>query len=641
MEERAAKALEIMRGQRVGPTKDLVYELPWYVIIGPPGAGKTTALHNCGLHFPVAQELGSAPLRGIGGTRTTDWWFTDRAVLIDTAGRYTTQDTHEAADAKAWNGFLDLLKRYRPRQPLTGVIVALPIPDLLAADESEIQAHAKAVRSRINEIGQKFGVRTPVYVLLTKADLLAGFTEFFDDLDATGREQVWGHTFTLRTDAKAETEAADAGKAFDALIGRLNDRLLARVQAERDIQRRGLIFGFPQQVAALREPLQALLQTIARETRFEPAPLMRGFYFASGAQFGRPIDRLLSSLSATFGVTATATGGAPAGKGRSYFLQDLLNKVIFAEAALAGRDPLTERRRERLKMGIVAGGATLVLLLSIGWIYGYIANARLIHGLAVRSAKLAEDARGLPQGNVTDSDVTSVLTVLDEARGLPFASTAPKALRSAGFSFGLGQDHVLRPQVDGAYLNLLNHLMLPRLILGVEDRLRALVSAPAGGADTRTEVYGLLRIYLMLGRAPGAPLERGQIGAWFANSWAERFPGEEDNPLRADLSAHLGSLLANHLTPPTLDATLIAAARAQCREPQPGRTRLQPLVERPRSHRPCDLQSDECARCRLVGAISVEIRQADDERRAWHVSTPGVFQSCASGDRQGGDGVGQ
>ena len=434
MEERAAKALEIMRGARVGPTQELIYELPWYVIIGPPGAGKTTALQNCGLHFPVAQELGAAPVRGIGGTRTIDWWFTDRAVLIDTAGRYTTQDSHEASDAKAWDGLLNLLRRYRPRQPLTGVIVALPVPALLAADDEEVRAHAKAVRSRINEISQKFGVRTPVYILLTKTDLLAGFTEFFDDLDATAREQVWGHTFTLR---KVGTDAAeDHGgmAAFDLLIQRLNDRLLARVQSERDIQRRGLIFGFPQQIASIRGALEPLLEIIGRETRFEPAPLIRGFYLTSGAQFGRPIDRLLASLSAKFGVTATATGGGDVGKGRSYFLKDLLNKVIFPEAALAGRDPLTERRRERRKTAILAGGAIAVLLLSVGWLFGYLSNAHLIHLLGDRSAKLGQDARSLPDGEVSDSDVTALLPVLDEARNLPFASTAaPKPLRSPGF----------------------------------------------------------------------------------------------------------------------------------------------------------------------------------------------------------------
>ena len=582
MEERAAKALELMRGARVGPQRELVYELPWYVIIGPPGAGKTTALRNCGLHFPAAQEVGAAPVRGIGGTRTADWWFTDKAVLIDTAGRYTTQDSDEAVDAKAWLGFLDILKRYRPRQPLTGVIVALPAPDLLAADEGEVLAHARAVRARINEIGQRFGVRTPVYLLLTKMDLLAGFTEFFDDLDATGREQVWGHTFPLRTEAGAPAQGvAGAGEAVDALVRRLDARLLSRVQAERDMERRGLIFGFPQQVAALRAPLMPLLEAIARETRFEPPPLVRGVYFTSGTQFGRPIDRLLASLSAKFGVSATAAGGA-AGKGRSYFLQDLLNKVMFPEAALAGRDPLTEARRRTLRLALLSGGAALTLLLSLGWLAGYLNNARLIHLLAERSAKLQADVRALPGGDVSDSDLSGVLPVLDEARALPFNADAPKAVRSPGFSFGVGRTRALRPQVDAAYRNLLNRMMLPRLILGVEDRLRTLVKAPeTPGADTRSEVYSLLRIYLMLGRAAGAPMERQQIQAWYAESWAESLPGQEDDPLRADLQAHLATLLAGPLAPPTLDNDLITTARAQVSSLSPGERAYSRLLADP------------------------------------------------------------
>ncbi|MBE7217958.1 MAG: type VI secretion system membrane subunit TssM [Caulobacteraceae bacterium] len=595
MEERAARALELMRGARVGAQRELVYELPWYVIIGPPGAGKTTALRNCGLHFPAAQETGAAPVRGIGGTRTADWWFTDRAVLIDTAGRYTTQDSDEAVDSKAWLGFLDILKRHRPRQPLTGVIVALPAPDLLAADESELLAHARAVRARINEIGQRFGVRLPVYVLLTKMDLLAGFTEFFDDLDATGREQVWGHTFGLRTEAGAPAEGlSGAGEAVDALVRRLDARLLSRVQAERDMERRGLIFGFPQQVAALRTPLLPLLETLARETRFEPPPLVRGVYFTSGTQFGRPIDRLLASLSAKFGVSATAVGGA-AGKGRAYFLQDLLNKVIFPEAALAGRDPLTETRRRNLRLALIVGGAALTLLLCLGWLGGYLGNERLIHLLAERSARLEQDVRTLPGGDVSDSDLSGVLPVLDEARALPFNADAPKAVRSPGFSFGVGRTGALRPQVEGAYRNLLNRLMLPRLILGVEERLRALVKASPGegaaeeasgapgaaAADNRSQIYSLLRIYLMLGRAEGAPLEKQQIQAWFAESWAESLPGEEDDSLRADLQAHLASLLAGPLSPPTLDNDLITAARAQVSSLSPGERAYSRLLADP------------------------------------------------------------
>ena len=57
------------------------------MFVGPPGAGKTTALLNCGLKFPLA-DAAVTPVRvkGVGGTRNCDWWFTDDAVLIDTAG---------------------------------------------------------------------------------------------------------------------------------------------------------------------------------------------------------------------------------------------------------------------------------------------------------------------------------------------------------------------------------------------------------------------------------------------------------------------------------------------------------------------------------------------------------------------------
>ena len=70
-----------------------LYDLPWYVFIGAPGSGKTTALVNSGLKFPLEQRIGKGALRGVGGTRNCDWWFTDEAVFLDTAGRYTTQDS--------------------------------------------------------------------------------------------------------------------------------------------------------------------------------------------------------------------------------------------------------------------------------------------------------------------------------------------------------------------------------------------------------------------------------------------------------------------------------------------------------------------------------------------------------------------
>jgi len=216
-----------------------LYDLPWYAIIGPPGSGKTTALLNSGLEFPLAEGR----VAGVGGTRFCDWWLTERAVLIDTAGRYTTQDSDADADKAGWERFLDLLKKNRPKQPLNGVLVAFGVDMLSRLDAAQREAHARSVRRRIKELETRLGQRLPVYFLITKSDLLPGFTEFFDDLDKPAREQVWGFTFGVKEGV--EKFSAE----FATLSERLMVRLIERLQNERGPSQRAAIAGFPAQFA--------------------------------------------------------------------------------------------------------------------------------------------------------------------------------------------------------------------------------------------------------------------------------------------------------------------------------------------------------------------------------------------------------
>ncbi len=229
MRDKLTTALTLLK--KASGSRGYLYEQPWYAIIGPPGAGKTTALLNAGLKFPLAAEMGQSAVAGVGGTRMCDWWFTEDAVLIDTAGRYTTQDSDARVDKAGWDAFLALLKRTRARQPLNGVIVAIALSDIAAAPQAERLAHARAIRRRVKELSDQLGVRVPVYALFTKADLISGFMEFFDDLDREKRGQVWGMTFPL-----SKTGEGTAGlftAEFGLLVERLNQRLLDRLQAER------------------------------------------------------------------------------------------------------------------------------------------------------------------------------------------------------------------------------------------------------------------------------------------------------------------------------------------------------------------------------------------------------------------------
>ncbi|HRZ05029.1 MAG TPA: type VI secretion system membrane subunit TssM, partial [Candidatus Competibacteraceae bacterium] len=239
LKEGLNEALAVLKKARLGGKSgrgQYLYQLPWYIIIGPPGSGKTTALINSGLRFP----LGAGKVRGVGGTRNCDWWFTDEAVLLDTAGRYTTQDSHEEVDRAAWRGFLDLLKKHRRRRPINGAFIAISLSDLMQQSEEERTAQAVAIKQRIQELHEYFGIRFPLYVLFTKADLIAGFIEFFNDLGQEERAQVWGMTLPMDDPTDPEGVVERFTAEFELLEKRLNDRLVERLQDERDPQRRDL-----------------------------------------------------------------------------------------------------------------------------------------------------------------------------------------------------------------------------------------------------------------------------------------------------------------------------------------------------------------------------------------------------------------
>jgi type VI secretion system protein ImpJ len=93
MQAEVTRAIASLKSSKLGKSgAEALYALPWYVIIGPPGSGKTTALRNSGLQFPYASQSGGG-VKGVGGTRNCEWWLTNEAVLLDTAGRYMTATT--------------------------------------------------------------------------------------------------------------------------------------------------------------------------------------------------------------------------------------------------------------------------------------------------------------------------------------------------------------------------------------------------------------------------------------------------------------------------------------------------------------------------------------------------------------------
>jgi type VI secretion system protein ImpL len=546
LRERFEEAVATLKQQR--RTGHSLYDLPWYVFIGAPGSGKTTALLNSGLKFPLEQRMGKGALQGVGGTRNCDWWFTDEAVFLDTAGRYTTQDSDAASDSAAWGEFLALLRKYRSRRPVNGVILTISAQDLLLQGDSGREAQVEAARRRLIELNQELRIQLPVYLMVTKCDLVAGFAEYFDELTQEGRVQVWGVTFPYEQTMNGEAAPAFPAE-FDALMGRLNARLFERLEEERDSRRRTKVFGFPQQMAGLRHVLGQFVSEVFGSTRFDQPILLRGVYFTSGTQDGTPIDRLLGAIGRRFGVASDAV--ASTGRGKAYFVERLLKDVLIGESGLAGVNRRVEMRNAALQLGAYAAMALLAVVGFIALSVSYRGNQAFVGDVATDLARV----RAVP-AVAPEAPLEAQLPRLDAIRAVVDSAERYRADVPWAMRWGLYQGGSVGNSARDAYLRELDGILLPRFAARVKERLVEYASEPE-------KLYVYLKAYLMLGDPKRLDKSHLQFLAdleWNRTDGAARATG-------ASPSKHFESLLeyGESLRPIGVDPSLIAQARSTVR----------------------------------------------------------------------------
>ena len=512
-----------------------IYDLPWYVIFGAPGSGKTTALTNSGLQFPLGDALGENAVKGIGGTRNCNWWFADEAILIDTAGRYTTQDDLDGSSKAGWEGFLGLLRRYRRSQPINGALVTLSIPDLLNRDPEEQRQELRSIRQRLSELDEYLHARVPVYIVLTKADLLHGFVEFFDGFNKTDRQQVWGTTFKLDESYSAENLPQRLTEEFELLQQRVDAMLIERLQQEQNAEIRGRIFRFPAELARLKDRLHEALAELCASSPLIEAPLLRGVYFASGTQ------------------PETEKSPAASRIRRSYFLSRLFKDVIFPEAALVTRDKRLSRRQLLVRRIAYAVSATAVAIVFTGWIFTYFANTQALAEADRKLGAYEQLVQGIPVREVADADFLRILPALDNLRDV---NSGFARERVWNVSFGLDQEDKIAGRQRDAYQRALNALLLPRMIVQLQKQLK--------DEKDVTRTFNSLKLYGMLGGMGG--LDRDFLTTQTHQMFASLYPGDGRAAAREALDQHAKALADGVLAPIELDARLIATARETIRD---------------------------------------------------------------------------
>ena len=284
-------------------------------------------------------------------------------------------------------------------------------------------------------------MRFPVYLLVTKADLLAGFMEFFGEQGLEDRARVWGATFGHSDGGFVlGTPGQRFAEEFSALERRLYGEMLERLQAEPDLQRRAAVYRFPQQMRGIGRSCQQFLDSAFIGVQGASEPLLRGVYFTSGTQEGSPIDRVLGALTRSFnlereGKPAPAGSPAAGGSGKSFFLTRLVREVIFPESGLAGSDERIERRRRQARRLAYGAMAAATVALFSGWTLSYLGNREFVAAAQMKTgaARIELDKLGVPK----TGDQEQLLRTLNALRDLPggYKDRENGATAAGGFGF--------------------------------------------------------------------------------------------------------------------------------------------------------------------------------------------------------------
>jgi len=373
-----------------------IYKLPWFVIIGESGSGKSMAIRNSGIDFPPGMQ---DELQGSGGTINMDWWFTNRGIIVDTAGKMIIPDEADSdlrgewKPQTEWVEFLRLLRRSRPHCPINGLLLVLSTESLIKDSADKIARKASRLAQQLDLIQRTLDVRFPVYLLVTKCDLMEGFREFSDSInDPLLQHQIFGWSNPDPLDASFRPDlveqflntvadrvrrrrlallresavAAKAGETQTFFRSSFETGRMSRVRRVDDVNS---VFALPSSLMRLAPRLRRYLETIFVAGEWSAKPIfLRGIYFTSSMREGSALDEALA-LATNVSVDELPESGRS--ENRAFFLRDFFNEKVFREGGLVTRATNTLKMLRQRRLAIF-GTATvlLLLLLVLSWMSG-------------------------------------------------------------------------------------------------------------------------------------------------------------------------------------------------------------------------------------------------------------------------------
>lgn len=467
---------------------------PWYLLLGPSQAGKSTLIARC-----------------------TAWFGTD-AIFIDAPIAIRKQSKYKL---------------------FSGIIWVLDWVQFNLQNKSEQQTLVQNLTQTIADLAKQFNPGCPLYVVFTKIDRVAGFSEFFADLGQEERAQPWGMEFSRQQAA----HLSHLFKAqFDRWLKRLYDRVIWRVHQERNTHKRTLIQGFPLQLENSRNRLIELVEQLSG---LNSTYHLQGIYFVSNQQQDKPIDFLQQSVAQTIGMSSqknilvTNQGVAQENvRQQSYFTQQLFKKIILYAATMPAS---AVYRAHQIRLAMYGAIAAVVIATSV--FFAHSLNTKITNINAAEHAVTEYNVLSQQWTPGEHHDLSQILPVLNTLQ------LAVVSLQQANLPWLVSRQYNVEALAEKTYHEALVAYFLPSL--------GDLLAQPLANTTDPVMLYGALKTYLMLGDP--SHFDAGFIKNWLENYWQQTLVNNPD--LQKQLNNHLVGLLAAPIAPLELNQQAINTAR--------------------------------------------------------------------------------
>lgn len=289
------------------------YSQPWFLALddtaGATGTDRTGTgpfvFSEFGRNLPERDTL--APLA---------WHFLPGSVML----RFSdTQKAEETDDA--WETLLTLLAHNHRKTALKGLVIQLSASIFMDSSSSSressesLRARGQRLRSRVQQVMLTLSRRFPVYVLVQDMERLPGMAELGRRLPINSTDAPLGCLLD-------RPEAAPGAHAAAHAVAALKDAIC--VAAEADVPPHGDELLALEQLAALGDRLDVLLEQAFKDLPHQARPVLRGVHFAH--------SRSLAGHNADTFFFNEEDNAPSSNLQRPRFLSDLLTHVIPGDA---------------------------------------------------------------------------------------------------------------------------------------------------------------------------------------------------------------------------------------------------------------------------------------------------------------------